>query len=78
MPCGWGCGRDLTARQMREHFVTCENKPYGRVELWLNHDGWIYIDQYGRDFGPYATRTEAYALGPAASLKEETTLRRKR
>jgi len=27
MPCGWGCGRRLTAREMREHFTTCPNRP---------------------------------------------------
>ncbi len=27
MPCGWGCGRKLTAREMREHFTTCPKRP---------------------------------------------------
>lgn len=27
MPCGWGCGANLTAREMRNHFTTCPNKP---------------------------------------------------
>ncbi len=27
MPCGWGCGAKLTAREMREHFTTCKRRP---------------------------------------------------
>ncbi len=27
MPCGWGCGEILTARQMRAHFAICPNRP---------------------------------------------------
>lgn len=27
MPCGWGCGALLTARDMRTHFATCPNRP---------------------------------------------------
>jgi hypothetical protein len=27
MPCGWGCGANLTATQMREHFTTCPKRP---------------------------------------------------
>lgn len=27
MPCGWGCGAHLTARQMRGHFTGCANRP---------------------------------------------------
>ncbi len=27
MPCGWGCGAVLTAREMREHFTDCPKKP---------------------------------------------------
>lgn len=23
MPCGWGCGAQLTARSVREHFTNC-------------------------------------------------------
>ncbi len=30
MPCGWGCGADLTAREMRSHFVLCAKRPGGR------------------------------------------------
>lgn len=29
MPCGWGCGKTLTAREMREHFTTCPKRPKG-------------------------------------------------
>lgn len=27
MPCGWGCGAELTAREMRKHFTECPLKP---------------------------------------------------
>ena len=27
MPCGWGCGARLTAREIRKHFTICPNKP---------------------------------------------------
>ena len=27
MPCGWGCGAQLTARLMRGHFTDCSNRP---------------------------------------------------
>ncbi len=27
MPCGWKCGKQLTAREMRLHFTTCPNRP---------------------------------------------------
>jgi hypothetical protein len=27
MPCGWGCGAELTARLMRGHFTECSNRP---------------------------------------------------
>jgi hypothetical protein len=27
MPCGWGCGTQLTAREMRKHFTTCPRRP---------------------------------------------------
>jgi hypothetical protein len=27
MPCGWGCGKTLTASQLREHFTTCPKRP---------------------------------------------------
>lgn len=26
MPCGWGCGASLSAREMRGHFTTCPNR----------------------------------------------------
>lgn len=31
MPCGWGCGEYMTARDARSHFVNCENRPLTRV-----------------------------------------------
>jgi hypothetical protein len=27
MPCGWKCGAELTAVEMREHFTNCPNRP---------------------------------------------------
>lgn len=27
MPCGWGCNAMLTAREIRNHFVTCPKRP---------------------------------------------------
>lgn len=27
MPCGWGCGERLTARQIRAHFSACILRP---------------------------------------------------
>ena len=27
MPCGWGCGAQLTAQLMRGHFTDCSNRP---------------------------------------------------
>lgn len=27
MPCGWGCGRELTAAEMRKHFTVCSSRP---------------------------------------------------
>lgn len=30
MPCGWGCGKSLTASEMREHFTTCPSRPADR------------------------------------------------
>jgi hypothetical protein len=27
MPCGWQCGRQLTASQMRAHFTDCPRRP---------------------------------------------------
>ena len=30
MPCGWGCGKSLTASEMREHFTTCPSRPAER------------------------------------------------
>jgi hypothetical protein len=27
MPCGWGCGAKLTAREMRAHFTACPKRP---------------------------------------------------
>lgn len=30
MPCGWGCGKSLTASEMREHFTTCLSRPAER------------------------------------------------
>jgi hypothetical protein len=27
MPCGWGCGANLTAVQIREHFTNCPRRP---------------------------------------------------
>lgn len=27
MPCGWRCGAQLTAREMRTHFSDCPKKP---------------------------------------------------
>ena len=30
MPCGWGCGKTLTASQLREHFTTCPKRPKKR------------------------------------------------
>lgn len=26
MPCGWGCGAELTATEIREHFTSCPNR----------------------------------------------------
>lgn len=33
MACGWGCGEELTARGMREHFKTCPKRPVGGLPL---------------------------------------------
>lgn len=27
MPCGWGCGANLTAREIRTHFTICPKRP---------------------------------------------------
>ena len=27
MPCGWGCGAELTGQEMRPHFTRCPNRP---------------------------------------------------
>jgi hypothetical protein len=27
MPCGWGCGANLTAREARPHFAKCPKRP---------------------------------------------------
>lgn len=27
MPCGWGCGKSLTASEMSEHFTSCPSRP---------------------------------------------------
>jgi hypothetical protein len=27
MPCGWGCGANLTASTMRAHFTACPRRP---------------------------------------------------
>ncbi len=27
MPCGWKCGAQLTAREIREHFTSCPRRP---------------------------------------------------
>lgn len=27
MPCGWGCGAHLTAREIRVHFTSCIKRP---------------------------------------------------
>ena len=27
MPCGWNCGKRLTAREMRVHFTECPKRP---------------------------------------------------
>jgi len=27
MPCGWGCGALLSAREMRQHFARCPMRP---------------------------------------------------
>lgn len=33
MKCGWGCGEELTARGIREHFRTCPKRPAGWFPL---------------------------------------------
>lgn len=33
MRCGWGCGEELTARGIREHFRTCPKRPAGGLPL---------------------------------------------
>jgi hypothetical protein len=33
MPCGWGCGARLTAREMREHFTKCPKRPGSTKEV---------------------------------------------
>lgn len=33
MKCGWGCGEELTARGIREHFRTCLKRPAGGLPL---------------------------------------------
>ena len=30
MPCGWGCGAQLTAVEIREHFTSCPCRPSPR------------------------------------------------
>ena len=32
MPCGWKCGAELTATQIRAHFATCPNRPRDTLE----------------------------------------------
>lgn len=27
MPCGWGCGAELTASGLRSHFTLCQKRP---------------------------------------------------
>jgi hypothetical protein len=27
MPCGWGCGKRLTASEIRAHFTSCRKRP---------------------------------------------------
>jgi hypothetical protein len=40
MPCGWGCGAQLTARLMRGHFTDCSNRPgeFGHNPLWTRKE----------------------------------------
>jgi len=38
-------------------------------------DGWIWIDQFGKDYGPWPTKDMAEVLGPDHAAKEEKLLR---
>ena len=77
MPCGWGCGDNLTVVQMRTHFRDCINRPPEAGRIQFENDGWVYYDQWGRDFGPYESRDAAWKQGLEASRKEERTLARR-
>lgn len=38
-------------------------------------EGWIWFDEFGKDYGPWATKNEATVLGPAHAKLEEKLLR---
>jgi hypothetical protein len=37
MPCGWGCGAHLGAREIRYHFTDCPKRP--TLQIVINFDG---------------------------------------
>ena len=38
-------------------------------------EGWIWFDEFGKDYGPYATKIKAVVLGPQSASNEEILLR---
>lgn len=38
------------------------------------NDGWIWFDQFGKDYGPWSTKSEAEIKGKCNAAKEEKML----